>query len=441
MRARVEERWPRADGADGVRRPVGSGSQESPTRRGLYYGWVLVGVLGVTETTSWGILFYSFAVFLEPMRAELGWSRGDTSLAFSLALLASGLAAMLVGRWLDRRGPRLLMTAGSIAGTLLVLAWSRVESLAGLYVVWIAIGLAMAATLYEPAFATLARWFERQRARAFLALTLMAGLASTIFQPLAAALIAQQGWRGALVTLAAVLAVVTIPAHALLLRQGPEALGLAPDGALPPAARAPSTPADPTNRAEQPVSSWLRQRLFWWLVAAFFLNTLGSIALSVHLVPYLADRGLSLQAAATAAGAVGAMQLLGRLAFAPLEARLPERALVTGVFLAQPLAVVALLLVPGAAGVWAFIALFGAGRGAATLSRAILIGRFYGAARYGSANGALSLFTTVAQALAPITAGLGFDLAGRYEPVFWLLAGLSLVAAACALRLEARDSG
>lgn len=392
-----------------------------------------MGVLGITETTSWGILFYSFAVFLDPMRADLGWSRADASGAFSLALLLSGIAAVPAGRWLDRRGPRLLMTAGSVAATLLVLAWSTVQSLPALYGVWALIGLAMAATLYEPAFATLARWFDRRRTRAFLALTLMAGLASTIFQPLAAFLIGRQGWREALVTLAAILAVVTIPAHALLLRRGPEELGLAPDGASPRA----GVVSEPTQPAGLALRSLLGQRLFWWLVAAFFLNTLGSIALSVHLVPYLGDRGFALQAAAVAAGTVGAMQLVGRVVFAPLEGRVSERALVTAVFLAQPIAIVALLLVPGAVGVWVFVALFGAGRGAATLSRAHLIARFYGPARYGSANGALSLFTTLAVAMAPITAGVGFDLFGRYEPVFGLLAALSVVAAALAWRLEA----
>src|SRR5439155_960698 len=81
--------------------------------------------LGVTETISWGVLYYAFTVYLAPMEAELGWSRGDMTGAFSLAVLLAGLAAIPVGRWLDRHGPRLLMTVGSVAATLLVLAWSN----------------------------------------------------------------------------------------------------------------------------------------------------------------------------------------------------------------------------------------------------------------------------------------------------------------------------
>jgi MFS family permease len=84
------------------------------TRRKLYYGWVVVGTLATTETISWGILYYAFAAFLVPMQQELGWSTAALTGAYSLALLVSGLAAVPVGRWVDRHGPRLLMTLGSI---------------------------------------------------------------------------------------------------------------------------------------------------------------------------------------------------------------------------------------------------------------------------------------------------------------------------------------
>jgi MFS family permease len=160
----------------------------------VYYGWVLVVTLGVTETISWGILYYAFAVYLAPMQAELGWSRGEMTGAFSVALLVAGLAAIPVGRWLDRHGPRLLMTVGSVAAAGLVLAWSRVSDLQQLYVLWAAIGLTMSATLYDPAFATATRWFERDRVRALTLITLIAGFASTIFIPLAGWLVQVQGW-------------------------------------------------------------------------------------------------------------------------------------------------------------------------------------------------------------------------------------------------------
>jgi MFS family permease len=95
------------------------------TLTAFYYGWVLVGVLGATEVISWGVLYYAFSVFLTPMETDLGWSRAETTGAFSLALVLSGFAAIAVGRWLDRRGARVLMTVGSCAGVVLVLPGPR----------------------------------------------------------------------------------------------------------------------------------------------------------------------------------------------------------------------------------------------------------------------------------------------------------------------------
>jgi sugar phosphate permease len=105
-------------------------------------------------------------VFLTPMQAELGWSRADLTGAFSMALLLSGLAGIPVGRWLDRHGPRLLMTLGSCVASLLVLAWAEVERLTTFYLIWGGLGVTLAAVLYEPAFFVVAAWFVRQRGRA-----------------------------------------------------------------------------------------------------------------------------------------------------------------------------------------------------------------------------------------------------------------------------------
>ncbi|HEY7358783.1 MAG TPA: MFS transporter, partial [Ktedonobacterales bacterium] len=202
-------------------------SHAEPRRAGVYYGWVMLGAVSVTEMTSWGVLYYAFTVFVKPMQAALGWSTTALTGAFSLALLCSAVVALPVARWIDRHGTRWLMTAGSCAAALLVLAWAVVANLALFYLIWVGIGVVMAAVLYDPAFALVAVWFRRQRSRAITILTFIAGFASVIFVPLAAWLVQAQGWRGALVTLAALLALLTIPAHALVLRQRPEDLGLA----------------------------------------------------------------------------------------------------------------------------------------------------------------------------------------------------------------------
>ena len=93
----------------------------------MYYGWPMLAGLSLAETVSWGIVYYAFSVFIRPMEIELGWSRAQVTGAFSLALLVGGIAAVPVGHWLDARGPRALMIAGSVAAVVLLVAWSRVH--------------------------------------------------------------------------------------------------------------------------------------------------------------------------------------------------------------------------------------------------------------------------------------------------------------------------
>lgn len=413
--------------------PKTSEEDGAPPRRGLYYGWMIAGTLAVTETASWGILYYAFAVFLVPMQEELGWSQTALTGAYSLGLLVSGLAAPLVGRWLDRHGPRGLMTIGSTLGTALLLVWASVEELWVFYLVWVGIGLAMAATLYEPAFAVVAKWFERGRARALLLVTLAGGLASTIFLPLSAWLSEEQGWRGALLALAAILALLTILPHALILRRKPEDLGLLPDGIEPARSSREETAHAPNAcRAELssvPLGAAIRGPAFWLLAAALSLGTLSQAAMYVHLIPYLAERGYGLGSAATLTGLVGASQVLGRVVVTFLEGRLPHNAVTAGIFALQAAALVVLIRSWSLLGVLVFILPFGAASGAMTISRASSVADFYGPAHYGSIGGVIGMFVTGARTLAPVGAGTMSAALGGYAPVLWTLASGSALAA------------
>src|SRR5262249_59388591 len=131
--------------------------------RQIPYGWVIVAALSVTETVTWGIVYYGFPVFLRPMEQDLGASRVAVTGAFSVGLGVAALAALPVGRWIDRHGGRGLMTAGSCLATVLTFAWARVQTLPALYAVWLLMGLAMATTLYQPAFAVVVSWFREGR--------------------------------------------------------------------------------------------------------------------------------------------------------------------------------------------------------------------------------------------------------------------------------------
>jgi MFS family permease len=397
----------------------------SARARRPYYGWVLAVVLGFTETVSWGVLYYTFSVLIAPTTAEMGWSRAEVSGALSAMLVVSGLAGLWVGRWLDEHGPRLLMTAGSIAAVPLVIAWSQVRDLFSFYVIWICIGVAFAAVNYGPAFATMIVWFRRDRSRALTLVTLVAGFSSTVFVPLAAWLVSVQGWRAALVTLALVLGVLTIAPHALLLRRRPADIGLGVDGN-------PLETGDGVTTALPELSASFREALrhptFKWLALAFALYALG-VGVPVHLVAYLGDHGYSLAFAAAATGGIGAAQVLGRLLFAPLERRLAPRTVSLLIYVGQPLALLILLFVPSELGIIAFVVLFGAARGAETLVRSTIVAGLYGPRRIASIAAVLTLATTLTQAIAPVSLGAVYDSVKSYVPGIWALIALSGVAA------------
>ena len=399
-------------------------SQTLEQRAGLRHppfsrAWAIVGALSVTETVSWGILYYAFAVFLLPMREELGFSTAQMTGAFSLALALSGVTGIAVGRYLDARSPRALMTAGSVAGVVLVLAWSRIEGLAAFYALWVGIGLVMATVLYEPAFVVLAKWFPAagQRRQALTALTLVAALASFIFLPLSQALIDAHGWRDALVILALILAAITIPIHAFVLRPAPAARSEA--------RAAPSTSA----------SDALRSAPFWLLSAAFFLATFTGIAMTVLAVPYLVGRGYSAPFAAFAVGLIGFSQIPGRVLFATVGRRLPPQWTTAAVFGLIAGGIALLVGVHGTVAAITGLVVLGMGNGMTTLARATLIADRYGAGAYGTIGGVAAFFTTGARAGGPVTAAV-YAAAVGYTTLLWTLAALGVVAAALAFRAE-----
>jgi MFS family permease len=388
--------------------------------RRLPYAWIIVAVLSVTETVTWGIVYYGFPVFLRPMEEALGASRVAITGAFSVGLGVAALSALPVGRWLDRHGPRALMTTGSCLATALTFAWSQVESLPALYAVWFLMGFALAATLYEPAFAVVVSWFTHKRDTALLILTLAGGLASTIFMPLEAWLLDRLGWRPALVTLAIVLGVLTIPLHATLLRRGPADLHRDAQG------RAIAAPGVTLGEA-------MHMPVFWVLGAAFVISTFASGTITVHLIPFLGERGYTATVAAAAIGWIGFMQVFGRALFVPIATRLGPLAMTAAVFTTQALGIAQLPLVGRHIHtVVPFVAMQGTANGMSTLVRASTLAELFGARHYGSIGGAMALGTNSSRAIAPVAASLLWVALGGYEPLFWSFAA-ALVAAAGAV--------
>lgn len=394
---------------------VSGPASEGADRPGLRA--VLV-ALCVTEITSWGILYYAFPVLAPAIKDDTGWSTSASTAAFSLALVVSGIVGIPVGRLLDRHGPHLLMTAGSAVavGAVLMVAWA--PSLLWFTVAWLLAGVAMSAILYQPAFAALTRWYGSRHLAALTTVTLVAGLASTVFAPITVALSHWLSWRGVYVVLAGVLAVVTIPLHAIVLRR-----------------RWPPAPVT-VHHGEVPgdVGSIVRSRPFVVLIVAMTLGSFGTYAGLVNLVPLFTERGSSTTVAAWALGLGGAGQVVGRLGYAALTRRAGVRTRTVGILGATAATTALLAFVPGP--IWLLVVisvLAGTARGIGTLLNATAITERWGAASYGTLSGILSAPALAASALAP---GAGAALAGPlggYPHMFALLAALGFAGAVLAI--------
>ncbi len=314
-------------------------------------------VLCVTEIVSWGVLYYAFPVLAPTIARDTGWSISALTAAFSTGLVVSALVGIPAGRWIDRFGPRPVMTTGSILAVPAVVGIALAPSLPLFFAGWVLAGIAMAGTLYAPAFAALTRWWGPRRVTALTAVTLLAGLASTVFAPLTAALLGPLGWRDTYLTLAVVLAAVTIPAHLLGLR-GPWP---APEQAVGATAHAPA--------------DVVRSRAFRVLIVTVALATFAAFAVVVNQVPLLIERGLTTTEAAWALGLGGLGQVLGRLGYGRLTRALSVRARTVAIIAASAAATLLLGILPGPTALLIAAAMLaGSARGVFTLLRAASTG-------------------------------------------------------------------
>ena len=357
-----------------------------------------------------------FTQYLPEMQEAVGASRAAVAGAFSIALVTQAISAPMIGRLLDRVHPSVVLTSGSIGNVVGVLVWPQARNLPTLYAAWALLGVTMAATLYDAAFTVVAKWYDgERRRRALTAVTLAAGLASFIFLPIEAALVEAHGLRRALVILASALGVVTVPLHAFALRRPPQQ----------------------TRRSSRDRSA-LGTRQFRFLAMASIGAAFVTSGLAIHQVAYFRENGFTAAAAGFATGVIGAMQLVGRLAFTPLMRR-ARRTVVTTISYALFAAALAVLTIGSStATTWVFVAAYGTARGMTTLVRAVLVAELFGPERYGAVSGSLSGLTGAAQAVAPLAVGLAYDTSGGYTPVLWMLTGLATFAAA---RIESPGTG
>ncbi|MBO4204826.1 MFS transporter [Micromonospora echinofusca] len=389
------------------------------------HGRRMVAALAVTQTVGYGTLYYAYAVLLAPMATDLGTSTATVTGALTASVLAGAGMSVPVGRWLDRHGGRALMTVGSLVATVLVLAWSQVQTVWQLYAVMIGVGATGAMVLYEPAFAVIVSWFDApRRDNALLAVTVVAGFASTIFLPLTGLLVARLDWRTALVVLAVTHGAVTVPLHAAAVRR--PSRGLSHHGKRRSVSARAAT-GDPG---------------FWLLVAAFVAHAAATSMMVVHLVGYLTGRGHPAIFAATVTGLLGVLSVTGRVVLTVARRFAPLTTVVAVIFGIQAVAAAALPVVATSrAGAVVAVVAFGLGFGVSSLAVPALLVDRYGTAAYGSIAGVLALPVTVSRATAPLAAAALLSVAGDHLLLPVAVAACSVVAALGILAGPSRAAG
>jgi MFS family permease len=369
-------------------------------------------------------------VVVSSVSRDTGWSTAVAMGAFSTGAVTAALAGIVVGRLIDARGPRAVMTTGSVLGVLGALAVAGAPNLPLFYAAWVLAGLAQAALLYPPAFAALTGWYGARRVRALTTLTLVGGFASTVFAPLVATLLDHMSWRGVYVVLACVLGVVTLPLHAVFLKVP------WPGRDRTDAGDAEAAGAERAAHAR----AVLRSRAFVVLSAAMAVGAFGMYAATVNLVPLLTARGLGTHLAAVGLGLCGAGQVLGRTFYVPIARRTSPRARTVIVLVVAAVTVVVLGVLPGPVAVLLGVAvLAGAARGVYTLLQATAVSDRWGTAAFGRVNGVFAAPITAVTALAPGGGALVADLAGGYPAAYTALAVLTIAGAVAAATTSVRQ--
>jgi hypothetical protein len=387
--------------------------------RGPHHDRRFVLWLSLAQLVTWGSIFYGFSLLMEPVEHDLGLTRSQSSLAFSLALLAEGLAAFPVGRWIDAGHERWVMTGGSLLGGACLVAHSFVTTQAGFYAVWFLLGVCLSATLYTPVFAVVTRRFPTDFRRAIITLTFLGGLASTVMIPVTAGLISSLGWRHALWVLAALQLLLCAPLHWVQLRGAPPPLATShPDLA--------------------PATAFLRSPPFL-LIGVFSVGMMAvTAALPPHMISLLRGNGLPEEWVIAIPASVGLLQVFARVLLFFFESRFDVHMANRTIPTLIPVGIA--FLIAAAGHTWAallFVLLFGMGNGMMTIVKGTAIAQYVSREHVASLNGALGPPSAISRAITPWLVGVLWSPQAGYTYGLWVLLAISVVSAA-ALMLAQR---
>lgn len=375
--------------------------------------------LCVAELVCWGLLYYSLPVVVTPISADMGWSHTTVTAALTVGLIVSALMGPTVGRMLDRHGPQLIMGAGTVIGVFALGLVAIAPNLFVFFAAWILAGFAQAATLYPPAFAVITRWYGAERTKPLTTITLVGGLASTVFAPIIAWLIDELGWRGTYGVLAGLLAVLALPMHLFFLNR----------------TWTDEAAASTVKPSRAELREVTRHPRFITLQIAVAIATFTLFAVTINIIPLIIERGAAYSLAAVALGLVGFGQVAGRFGYPWLERHTTARARTVILFASGAVGLWLLAFVPGPLWLLIGIAMITGGvRGCMTLFQATAVSDRWGTKNFGAINGVFVAPVTAGTALAPVAGPALAGVLGGYPMMAVAMAGLLSLATVLSAR-------
>jgi MFS family permease len=423
---------------------IDRGGARRPLRLPFFHGWIIVAVtfvamgIGVNARTAFSLLF-------PPILDDFHWDRGVTAGAFSFGFVVSGIMSPLIGRMMDRFGPRAVMELGTILmGSGFLLAPLTSEPWHLYLTIGVLVGGGSVCLGYSGQSLYLPNWFVRKRGLAIGLAFSGVGLGSVTLLPWVQSLIIGTGWRQACWALGLLILIVLLPIN-LLLRKRPEDLGLHPDGDTTSAA---SGPVHPTNVVDPVWASidWtlaraVRTARFWWLALGYFGALYAWYAVQVHQTKYLQEIGFSANRSAWALGLVSLIGVSGQISLGHLSDLIGREwvwAISNLGFVICFLALIWLRCDPSI--VWLYVmvaAQGGLGYGLTSVMGAMVAEIFQGR-NFGGIFGTVMLAGLASGAAGPWLTGVLHDALGDYALAFWIGAGVSVVSALAIWRASPR---
>src|ERR1700691_780692 len=386
-----------------------------------YYGWrvVLAACLGVMA--GFGSLFvYTFSVFVKPLAAEFGWSREAISSGFAVAAVPLGLCSPLLGRWIDRFGPRrIILICMTVYGCAIASLSLLRSGLWQFYVTCFVLGIVGNGAAHLAFSRSISTWFHRRLGMALAFVMVGAGLGAMILPVVAQSIISRYGWRAAYASLGGLALLLGLPLSWRYIRERGEV----------------GHKAAPLAHSGMTWQRGLRSPAFWIVTAILFVSSISMNGAITHLSALLTDRGLTAGNAALCASILGGSSLLGRIVVGWLLDRFfgPRVALVINVITALGIFLLARASSFPAGCLAAALIGVGAGGGAAITP--YLLTRYFGLRAFSTLYGLTWTFYAAAGAIGPVILGRAFDATGSYTSLLTLLAAVLGLAAATNLLL------